>query len=341
MKKIVLVFFLLVLQCLAHSTVYCKIKGKVVDAETGQGIPDVNVKLNRYEPGIPGGTFLVMTDKDGKFTFSNLEPGNFCLNYYPLFPYAAFPYRKNDGNMSSGKYNFTVKEGEIKYVEQKLLIGGEFIFHVDLPSGYIEEQYEEVYLKLHFVRGEGIESGLNRVGVRHFSINPKFEPAPEGRKVSGLRTGDYLVSIQLEKISNITTESEDFVGVLTPFTLKKRESKHSYLRYNSTSRLLLDIVGANGDSYHSATIEIFRKYQFNAKNVSNFLVFRKNYDKSESIRPLIIEPGNYYIRTSGFLINGSGEKRYYGISEFPVQIIEGRSIEKTLRVTDEGNWGSK
>ncbi len=341
MKKIVLVFFLLVLQCLAHSTVYCKIKGKVVDAETGQGIPNVNVRLNRYEPGIPGGSFVVLADKDGKFTFSNLEPGNFCLKYYPLFPYATFPSKVIDGSTTTGKYNFTVKEGQIKYVEHKLAIGGEIIFHVDMPPGYIEEHYHKGTFESAYISGQTIEDDITTVGFRHLYINPKFEPAPEGRKICGLRTGDYIASIQMVKISNVTPDSEDFVGVLTPFTLKKRESKPIYFRYNSTSRLILDIKGENNEEYSSVTIELSRKYQVSPRKSVKILVFKKRYVHPEKIRPLIIEPGTYSIMTDGFFRDEKGIKKYFGMSEYHIEIKENQPVEKLLLMTEEGNWPPK
>jgi hypothetical protein len=78
MKKIALgvllvAIGLMVLHQTAFPEIYCKIKGRVIDAETREGIPNVfvNAHLDRHDSPKE---YYVFSDKKGYFTFSNLLP---------------------------------------------------------------------------------------------------------------------------------------------------------------------------------------------------------------------------------------------------------------------------
>ena len=82
MKQLIIFFMSLVGICAASScssdisedNKYGSIAGSVSDATTGEPVPTVNVKLT------PGGNSTV-TGTDGSFTFPNLEPGEYTLDF--------------------------------------------------------------------------------------------------------------------------------------------------------------------------------------------------------------------------------------------------------------------
>lgn len=139
MKKIfyflVTVLVLAALAMPAKATVYGKIKGKVVDKDTGKGIEGATVEFffksaweaakkekRGYEPTI----FRTKTDKGGYFEI-RVAPGEYCVGvrppspYLPLFHPFSEPWAPRE---CAPERQFPLRAGEIKEMELKLEKGG-------------------------------------------------------------------------------------------------------------------------------------------------------------------------------------------------------------------------
>jgi hypothetical protein len=67
-----------------------RIKGRVVDAQTGSAVPRARVRL----VGLPGLPYPVSTDENGGFEFANLPAGRFFLNAERVgYAFASYPER--------------------------------------------------------------------------------------------------------------------------------------------------------------------------------------------------------------------------------------------------------
>jgi len=147
----------------AYSELYCKIRGRVLDAETKEGVPDVYVEAHLDRHDSPK-DYYVFTDDKGYFTFSNLVPGLYKLSYNPLFPYVAFP---SDAYSRTREDDlFRLNKGEIKQVIQKLEKGGEIIVKSNLIGQDISK-YEESEFFLDRIE----EDGKIRININNFFLN--------------------------------------------------------------------------------------------------------------------------------------------------------------------------
>ena len=294
---------LMVFQQMAFPEIYCKIKGRVIDAETREGIPNVyvNAHLSRHDNPKE---YYVFTDEKGYFTFSNLIPGLYKLSYDPLFPYVAFP--DNDYFRSRDDDLFKINKGEIKQVQQELLRGGEIILNYNLANGnFSEYELENFYLD----RIEGNKLIYNIESVSSRFNNPRFKPSSSGYRISGLAPGEYIICRSLRKRpEHYSSDDVDYAGVIKRFSLDKMESKELDLDYNSTSKIIFDIKDKDGNKLHSGDIQVYRRIDLNGETVY-YSVWNYSYDaKNFLMKSIVIEPGDYLIEVQpGDLIDLEGK----------------------------------
>ncbi len=188
------------------------ITGKVVDKTTGDGIEKVFV---RFRHG--GGTVYTETDKDGKFKFSKVHPGEVEIQYAPRPPYP-IPLTNKPWD------KFSVKKGKNLYIHKELECGailygkvlkkntGELLelealaieYHIPFAvEVYNEGEFQVTQLEpgLHtlffFVSGYGfreihdveIKAGENK--EMNFYLDPDAATKVMGR-ISCLETGEPL-----------------------------------------------------------------------------------------------------------------------------------------------------
>jgi len=294
MNRIIMWFiaFFVLLACFqqpAYPELYCKIRGRVLDAETKEGVPDVYVRAHLDRHDSPK-NYYVFTDNEGYFTFSNLIPGLYKLSYNPLFPYVAFPdneyFRSRDDDL------FMMNKGEIKQVIQKLEKGGEIIVNSKL-SGEDKSKYKESEFFLDRIEENG-KIRINIQTISHRIQNPRFIRAPEGWKHSGLAPGEYILCRGFRKYFNYYTgDDHDYAGAITRFTLEKLESKIINIDYNSTSKITLDIKDEDGNTFNRGSIKIYKEMELLGKKVFYSVWGGRSYDPTLPLKPIIFEPGTY------------------------------------------------
>jgi hypothetical protein len=304
---------IMVFQQTAFPEIYCKIKGRVIDAETREGIPDVfiNAHLNRHDNPKE---YYVFSDEKGYFTFSNLLPGLYKLNFNPLFPYVAFP--DNDYFRSREDDFFRINKGEIKEVFQELLIGGEIILNYNLANGnFSEYELENFYLD----RIEGNKLIYNIESVSSRFDNPRFKSSKNGYRISGLAPGEYIICRSLRKRpENYSGDDVDYAGVIKRFSLEKLESKELDLDYNSTSKISFDIKDKNGYIFQSGYIKLYKTVNLDNEE-SYYKIWSCKYDyKNFLMKPIVIEPGNYLLDVKPWIMSGENgnEIDYYFVSNY-------------------------
>jgi len=334
MKVLKIFVILVILQGLfttcGFGEIYCKIKGRVIDGDTGQGIPDVNVNLHRFLHDSPR-EYFVLTDDKGYFTFSNLRAGEYCLNYFPLYPYASIPAEK--ANCVSYDRAFQVNEGEIKNIIQPLQKGGEIIFNYHSPYADIDEEYTVNSDYVHIVVNDKLfEASL----VTRF-VNPKFTESKEGMKVTGLAAGQYIISSSYEKLPEYYSENNvEFAGVIKCFTLEKLEKKKIDVEYNSKSKIIINLKGQDNMTFVEGSLYIYKNITVNGK-LLYYNVWKKRHDNPSVINPIVIEPGEYVIIIKfGKLKKVDGNEVGFGWNEFLFQIGEEETKEINCLILVEG-----
>jgi len=91
------------------------VSGKVIDKETKKGIPNVSVNIFHDQYGNS-----CETDKDGKFVFFDITPGEITLSFLPPPPYA-MPF------INEMKEYFKLENGKNLCILKKLEYGGTLI----------------------------------------------------------------------------------------------------------------------------------------------------------------------------------------------------------------------
>lgn len=334
MKFLKIFVLMMVLQGLfttcGFGEIYCKIKGRVIDGDTGEGIPDVNVNLHRFLHDSPR-EYFVLTDDKGNFTFSNLRAGNYCLNYFPLYPYACIPAEK--ANCVSYDRAFQVNEGEIKNVIQPLEKGGEIIFNYHSPYANIDEEYTKNSGYIHIVVNDKLfEASL----VTRF-VNPKFIGSKECIKVTGLAAGQYIISRSYEKLPEYYSENNvDFVGVIKRFTLEKLEQKKLDVEYNSKSKIIINLKGQDNMTFVEGGMKIFKRIMIDDTEVYH-AVWLKRLKPNAIVNPIIIAPGEYVISFDyGNLKNKDGNEVKFDSNDFLVNIKENQTNEMNCLILVNG-----
>jgi len=111
MKKIRILFFVLIVVIIStnplYPIIYGSVSGVVTDEETGKGLPGVHVSI--------GGrvNLIVVTDPQGKYAAKLLKPGRYEIIFTPAFPHcnAAIPDRIDIGPGERKIINKVVKLG--------------------------------------------------------------------------------------------------------------------------------------------------------------------------------------------------------------------------------------
>ena len=330
MKTVKVLFFvvlvLLVFQQSSQAEIYCKIKGRVIDSETREGIPDVYVNAHRFQHDNPK-EYFVMTDSNGYFSFSNLQAGRYQLHYNPLFPYVALP--DEERFRSESENSFMIKEGEVKFIEQKLDKGGEIILKYILPEGN-DTEYSWFDLCLYRIEGDVIKRTIMTVICKW--ENPKFEQASGEYKICGLAPGDYLISRRLKKKHKYYSGDDvEYAGLVKLFKLEKLESKTLIMDYTSASKIIINAKDKNGNRFYSGSIYLYKEITMN--NKTGFCqVWRYSYRENEKVNPIFIESGKYFIsfRFGGELIGSDGSIIEFDTNDFLVKIGEGETKELNL-----------
>ena len=310
--------------------IYCKIKGRVIDGDTGEGIPDVNVNLHRFLHDSPR-EYFVLTDEKGNFTFSNLRAGEYCLNYFPLYPYACIPAEK--ANCVSYDRAFQVNEGEIKNVIQPLEKGGEIIQNFNSTIADMDKEYfvNSYYIHL-IVNGKLFEA--NKIALRD---HPKFTRSTEGIKYTGMAVGEYILSRSYEKLPEYYSENNvDFAGVIKCFTLEKLEQKKIDVEYNSKSKIIINLKGQDNMTFVEGGMKIFKRIMIDDTEVYH-AVWLKRLDPNAIVNPIIIEPGEYVISFDyGNLKNKDGNEVKFDSNDFLLNVKENETKEITCMILVNG-----
>jgi len=323
------VLVLIVFQQIGHAEIYCKIKGRVIDSETREGIPNVYVNAHRFEHDNPK-DYFVMTDTKGYFTFSNLLSGRYEICYNPLYPYVALPDQEHF--RAKWENSFLIKKGEVKYIEQKLVKGGEIVLKYNLPIG-IDSEYSWDDLCLYRIEEDVIKRNI--ITIAHKWKNPEFKKASDGFKICGLAPGEYLISRSLKKKSQYYSGDDvEYAGLVRLFKLEKLESKTLVLDYTSASRVNLNIKDKNGNKFHRGCIDLYKEIVMN--NKTGFCqVWEHSYQRNEVVNPIIIEQGKYFIAFDfgGELIGSDGSVIEFPTNGFLVNIEEGEIKELNLVIS--------
>ena len=315
-----------------YAEIYCKIRGRVIDAETKEGIPDVYVNAHLWRHDSPK-EYFVLTDEEGYFTFSNVIPGRYELCYNPLYPYVAFPDR--DQLRLRYENSFLINKGEIKQVIQELNKGGEIIVNFNLSKGNLSEYREENF---YLDRIEGGEIKKDVLTISHRFYNPRFKRSSTGYKMSGLEPGEYIICWSWRKYANYYTGDDfDYAGVMKRFSLSKLESKIIDIDYNSTTKIILDIKDKDGNKFHSGWIELYKEIVVN-DHEAFYSVWCFNYDSKDFLlKPIVIEPGKYFIEvSSGDLLGKDDQIIDFKYNQFLKNVAGNGDVTLTLLVSIEG-----
>jgi len=325
----------LLLSDYGFGVVYCKVKGRVVDEETGAGIPDVNVQLHRFIHDSPQDAY-VLTDKEGYFSFSNLKPGKYVLNYIPLFPHVLDPQKRSD--WTDHKRAFIIAEGEIKNFVRRLKKGGRLI--VDFNSTILD--VSRCGLKCQFLdRIEGEELVYDIETLSNRWRHPKFKKSQEGDVYSGLSEGQYITSFQLFPLGDYFHEVDyDIVGIPKILTITKKQDTKLNIAFNSKSTLILDIFGENNIEIDDGNFNIYRKITISSKEVF-YKVFSNTFTKVSEIKPLSIMPGDYVVSIVVYPLPLQGQDKYSvvpsQINYFKFSIQENMANNLKCKILFSGN----
>lgn len=88
------------------------VSGKVIDKETGKGIPCVSINISYGEYGD-----LTETNINGEFVFLEAEPGEISITFIPPPPYA-LPF------INEMEDRFVLEKGKNLYIIKKMVYGG-------------------------------------------------------------------------------------------------------------------------------------------------------------------------------------------------------------------------
>ena len=323
------VLVLIVFQQIGHAEIYCKIKGRVIDKETRNGVPDVSVNAHRFEHDNPK-DYFVMTDANGNFEFSNLRAGRYKLCYDPLYPYAIIPDQEH--LRLDWENSFLIGKGEVKFIEQELLKGGSIILQPNLPGGDISQYGWRIF---YLTRIEGTKIIRNISTIATNFRNPRFQQAPDGFKISGLIPGDYIISRSLKKKPEYYSgEDVEYAGLVKMFNLAELEEKELVLDYTSASKVIFNIKDRDGNKFHQGTIYIYKEIKLNNK-AGFYPVWEYSYRRNEEVKPILMEPGKYYIcfYFGGELIGSEGNIIEFESNDFLVNIEEGKSKALNLVIS--------
>jgi len=312
-----------------YAEIYCKIKGRVVDAETKEGIPDVYVNAHLFRHDNPK-EYYVFTDEEGYFTFSNVIPGRYELCYNPLYPYVAFPDR--DQLRVNYKNSFIINKGEIKQVIQELNKGGEIIVNFNLPKDNLSEYREENF---YLDRIEGDEIKKDVLTISHRFYNPRFKRSSTGHKMSGLMPGEYIICWSWRKYANYYTGDDlDYAGVMKRFSLSKLESKIIDIDYNSTTKIILDIKDKDGNKFNRGRIRLYKEIVVNGHEAFYRVWDYKYYHKDFLLKPIVIEHGKYFIGVGpGELIEQDEKSIDFKYNQFLKNVAGDGDVTLTLLVS--------
>jgi hypothetical protein len=312
--------------------IYCKIKGRVVDAETKEGIPDVYVNAHLFRHDNPK-EYFVSTDEEGYFTFSNVIPGRYELCYNPLYPYVAFP--DLDQLRLNYKNSFVINKGEIKHVVRELTKGGEIIVNFNLSKGNLSEYREENF---YLDRIEDNEITKDVLTVSHRFYNPRFKRPSTGTKMSGLAPGEYIICWSWRKYPvYYTGDDVDYAGVIKRFSLSKLESKTIDIDYNSTTKVILDIKDKDGNKFNRGRIVLYKEIVVNGHEAFYSVWNFKCDSKYFLLKPIVIEPGKYFIEIIAGELIGQDEKSIdFKYNQFLKNIAGDGDVTLTLLVSIGG-----
>jgi hypothetical protein len=130
------IFFVLLLNESNFAKIYGVIKGTVVAEDTGDYLPNVFVILHKIHSLGSAQVGLTKTDSKGYYTFKNLEPGTYEINYESHYEsgYCSLPYYKDRRGEKKDQLNltYTLNSGEIKVINQKLIKGTKVEINISL-----------------------------------------------------------------------------------------------------------------------------------------------------------------------------------------------------------------
>jgi len=115
------------------------VTGKVIDEFTGKGIKGVNVRIS-----FQGGSRTVLTDSNGEFRSTDVEPGKLGITYMPPPPYAMPTLDK--------RYDHIMLErGKNLHIIKKLEYGGTIEGRVYEKNSNTPLRIDKIYLPKHFL----------------------------------------------------------------------------------------------------------------------------------------------------------------------------------------------
>jgi hypothetical protein len=156
-------------------------------------------------------------------------------------------------------------------------------------------------------------------------------------KVTGLPAGQYIISSSYEKMPEYYSENNiDFAGVITRFTLDKQEQKKIDVVYDSKSKIIIKLQGQDDMTFNEGRMTIFKKILINGTEIY-YAVWLKRFDPPVIINPIIIEPGEYFIRIHLIrLKNLNGDEIKCSGNEFLFYIGENETKEISCLILMEG-----
>ena len=265
--------------------IYSKIKGRVIDEETKQGIQNVHVTLYFCLHDNPKELYI-KTDKNGYFSFSNVDSGKYILNYIPEFPYVAVPTTYN--LETDRERAFFLKEGEVKHVEQRMKKGGKIVLNntstnADLSKYTIQNFYVDM------IKDNVFSTGIRRLGKRD--------------ELWGLEEGEYIICQSLRKRDKYLTGNDvDFAGLIRFCSLEKLETKIVDFNYDSNARLEFNTKDQNGNKPGYINLNLYKKVNVSGKliyyKVWNHTYLDQSYIRPNPLNPIYVESGNYIISTT-------------------------------------------
>jgi hypothetical protein len=186
-----LLFFISVMLKMPQYSMTSTVSGKVIDKETGKGIPGVSVNISYIESGD-----LTETNKDGEFVFLEAQPGEINIAFIPPPPYALpFINEKED--------RFVLEKGKNLYIIKKMVYGG-----VIIGRAYDKNT------------NNGLE--IDNVWVyKHLPITDEISENGEYR-IDQIMPGHHTLKIRVpgfgpRKMENIEIESKEFTKIDFPF----------------------------------------------------------------------------------------------------------------------------
>ncbi len=328
---IVLVFMLVILVTgeifieKADCTTYSVIEGRVISADTGEGIPNVSVDLHMFFHDSPR-DYYVLTDKDGYFSFRNIKPGDYTINYYPLYPYAVDPY--NDIELYDEDRAFVLRAGEVKKVIKKLKKGWAISEIRKKMKKEILDEYKGEFVFFSMIdKGEEITP----VYTYDWVINPKIKDSKYARE--GLKPGKYVYCLGVVQKKKYWKDNRiiHYTGNFLIFEAKEEEKKKiefDFEGYDSE----VEIVGIDksGNELIWGEIAIYKYEKIKGKEywikVGEYKI--GEYDNFKNV--LRMKPGRYLVAIFG---NTKENKLLFGTyKEFDIKKGKQKYI---IRVTKE------